>query len=170
MKTLCFTALLLALPVTAGAQQIDQDIDFARLNKSNFVEEMRVMAEASWSPMMQLYTRLEPSLGEFVPDFEWSDAYQDAYECVYDTLSANNALGEVNFTRDALLTFIERVEADESLTFISMAEDEELTELLIPSDQFADAGSDCGVNALNIELISESGLMDAMQRIMMESQ
>lgn len=170
MKTLRLTAFLLALPMASGAQEIDSDVDFTTLRKSAFVKEMRNLAEASWPPMMQLYTRLDPSLGELTPDFEWSDEFSDAYGCVYDTLSANDGLQDVNITRDALVVFMDRVQADESVTFLTFVEDEELSDLLMPSDKFANAGSDCGVNNLNIKLVSESGLMDAMQKIMMESQ
>ena len=52
MKMLHLTMLLAALLLGSVAQEVDENIDFTRLKKSNFVEEIRNLTEARWPSMM----------------------------------------------------------------------------------------------------------------------
>ena len=167
MKTRLLSIALAFFPLGAIAQNIDPDVDFSRIEKSDFVEEMRVMNAVMWPSMMQLYVRLDPSLEELVPEFEWSEAHTEGTACVYDRLSEQGKLSQVNAMRDQAIAFLDVVETRTDITFASLATDDELIALLSPQDSFADATSDCGLAELNIQTMKESGLMDAITKLMM---
>ncbi|MEL6690680.1 MAG: hypothetical protein AAFP28_10205 [Pseudomonadota bacterium] len=167
MKIFISAIALAALPMTVQAQEIDPNVDFTRLNKSGFVNEMRAMGEASWEPMMALYGRLDPSLAELVPEFPWSSEFDDAYGCVYQGLSGRSALGDVNELRDKTIRLVDYIQSSEDVTFASLEDDDTLLELMLPSDDLVEVSRDCGVQDLNIQALRESGLMDAFMAVVM---
>lgn len=169
MKTLCVASLLSILPIATLAQNIDSDVDFTKVDKAEFIEEMRVISAATWPAMMQLYVRLDASLEEFVPAFEWTDAHVESMGCTYDMLSDRGQLSDVNAIRDNMVQFLNVVETREDVSFMSLATDDELIELLSPQDGLHEASKECGGDELNMRTLQESGFMDAVSKLMLNN-
>ena len=168
MRFLITASILAALPLSVTAQEFDADIDFAGLNRSQFVDEMQKLAEATWAPMMQLYMRVGPDIAELTPSFELSEAHLTAYACMFDQLSDADALDEVNTTRDSMIEFALHLDANPEYDFVAFVQDETRLDLLVPDDNYLDASIDCGVIALNQNILIESGMMGVLQEKMMQ--
>ncbi len=159
----------LCLPTTGLAQtQSPSDasylaeIDFTQSNRTEFIDQQKELLRATWAPTMLLFTRINPSLSDTVAEVPWNEDYETAFGCMHDMMSEQAALEAANTRLQASITMIEYIYEHPSVTFASLDEHAELMNLMVPEPIYATAASECGLLALNAEIMRERGLMDAM--------
>ncbi len=115
---------------------------------------------------MELYVRVDPSLAEIVPPFEWTEEYTEAYGCLYDRLKEQNALGEVNAMFSNMQASIEYIYAHPDFNMLTIAKHEPYIDMLQPSDTYLEASTSCNLVALNMKTMRHSGLLEALMAVM----
>lgn len=164
MKHKLFVAILCTFPTMAISQTIDADINFENLNRTEFIDEMHNIQEAMWDDSFVMLTRVDASLEALVPKFTWTDKHVSAYQCLYDDMSDQRSLGEVNLMRDNAIKMIDYLEKNPNLTLFTIEDYPGFQELMTPPPTFIKATIDCKIIALNARAISDSGLFQATQK------
>ena len=164
----CAFALTLLLPTASLSQSNEppeiamiEAIDFIQATRAEFIGKHEEALAIAWEPTMQLYARIDDSLGELVPQFEWTDDYVEVYGCLYDRLTEQDALGEANAMFSGIQASIEYIYANPDFTMLTMTEHEAFIDMLQPSDLYLEASISCGIGALSAQTMQDSGLVDA---------
>ncbi|MEO0752048.1 MAG: hypothetical protein AAFY25_09600 [Pseudomonadota bacterium] len=155
---------LIALTAVAQADPIDTSVDFTQLSRDSFVKEARALAQASWVTSMAMFSRIDPTIAEVVPAFPWNDAFEAAYGCVHDDMSAAGTLAEYNDMRDEGAKFFTFLEANPEVTILNIDQYNEALDLMTPSVGTIQSMQGCGVMDLNQEVMIESGLMQTVMQ------
>jgi len=167
LKLICPVFCLLFPTTTFAQTSVMKDIesysslDLSSLNREDFVREQREILRTFWEPSMLMFARVDPSLEALVPDFVWTDEHATVYGCLYDELSAKDALDTSNVMLKDMLTSVAYIEANPDFHVGLIDEHPEFFDLLMPDETFANVSFDCGVNALNAKTMTDSGLMQA---------
>ncbi|WP_417256499.1 hypothetical protein [Celeribacter halophilus] len=143
-------------------------VDFTQVSRVEFIDEHKEALNIGWEPSMQLYVRVDPSLAEMVPPFEWTDDYTEAYGCLYDHLKEQDALGEVNAMFSSMQESIDYIYAHPDFNILTIAQHEPYIDMLQPSDIYMEATTSCNLGALNMKTMRDSGLMEALTEIMLQ--
>lgn len=165
--------LSLFLPATSFAQSdVSSElaelvaVDFTQVSRSEFIDKHEEALNIGWEPSMKLYVRVDPSLAEIVPPFEWTDEYTETYGCLYDRLKEQDALGEVNAMFSSMQASIEYIDAHPDFNMLTIAQHEPYIDMLQPSDIYLEATISCNLGALNMKTMRDSGLMEAFMAVM----
>jgi hypothetical protein len=143
-------------------------VDFTQVSRSEFIEKHEEALNIGWEPSMQLYLRVDPSLAEMVPPFEWTNDYTEAYGCLYEDLKEQGALGEVNAMFSSMQASIDYIHAHPDLSMLTIAQHEPYIDMLQPNDIYIEATTSCNLGALNMKTMKDSGLMEALTAIMLQ--
>ena len=162
MRLLSLAALATCAATMSTAQEIDTSVDFTTLNRGAFVSEARNLAEASWVGSMEIFSRIDPSVAEKVPDFPWNPEFETAYGCIHDDMTAAGTIADYNSMRDASVTFMAFLENNPEVTLLNIDQYDEAIELMTPSETTISAMQRCGLMRLNQQAMIDSGLMQAV--------
>jgi hypothetical protein len=143
-------------------------LDMDRISRAEFIEENEKVARAFWDPSMLLFSRLGPKVADVIPPFEWSDAYDEAFGCMYDAFKNRDALDASNEQFADIRAVVEYIYADPNLNMLNMMGDDALLDALEPSEIYAEVANSCNLIALNANMMNDSGLMDAFMSVSME--
>ncbi|MEL6648080.1 MAG: hypothetical protein AAFY35_07100 [Pseudomonadota bacterium] len=168
MCRFAFFAVTACLAAPSVAQEIDTSVDFTALNRGQFVDEARRVAEASWVGSMVIFSRIDASVAQAIPAFPWNEDFVTAYSCIYDDMSTAGTLNEYNAMRDESVKFLAFVEQNPEVTLLTIDQYDEALDLMVPSDITIAAMQGCGLMTLNQEAMVESGLMQAVTQFFAE--
>ena len=177
MKYFFLAGTLALAPIPAFAE-IDLDaaaarvakVDFTTSGKQAFLEETQWLHEVVSPAAFVIFTRIDPSLEEYVPDFSWNDAYEEAHGCIFDGLNAKGALEEANLLAENSIKSLALIQKNTDLTFATLGEYPEYLELMVPQSNYVQLAQDCNLMSLNADASTESGIWDAIKAISEKSQ
>jgi len=105
-----------------------------------------------------------------IPDSEWDDEYREAAQCQFDRYESSIGKSGIDAMLERLETMFEQLD-DESATFedLEALGETNLIEGISQEEQIS-IMTDCGILELNMQRMSESGFMEAIQSQMSEMQ
>ncbi len=164
MTTLeCVVICASILPSIASADmEIDTSIDFTKLNRSAFVDAADALTQATWEPTFVLFARVDPAIAEAVPSYQRGEEFRVIHGCIFDTLSKQDALNEMNIVRDKSVKALAYLDANPDLNLSTVAEHNEYLDNAVPPDAYVAAAQSCGLFDINADIVKEAGLFELM--------
>lgn len=152
-------------PFLAQAQDYFEDVDFTDMDRGDFVAAMQRVQDVLSPRVFELFTRVDPSIEAHVPDLEWTHEHTQVYGCLYDGLAAQDALDDANVVQEHAALALAYLDEHPDLNFATLEEHPDYLASLTPPPTYLDVASDCGLMSLNARAMSESGIMQALQRL-----
>ncbi|GLO69691.1 hypothetical protein MACH17_12080 [Phaeobacter inhibens] len=154
------------LPNIASADiEIDTSIDFTTLNRGAFVDALDGLTQAMWEPTFTLFARLDPSISDAIPPYQRGDEFREIHGCIFDVLSEQDAIDDVNTLRDGSLRAVAYIEAHPELNVGTIADHDEYLEHAVPPDAYVLAAQSCGLFDLNSDIMKNAGLVELMREV-----
>lgn len=172
MKTFLLTTSLMFAPLIASAEEDFSDLienlerfDAAQMDRGEYLDQMEgIFPDLSVAAFL-LFTRMGSELSDHVPDFTWSEAYEEAYGCMYDqTAGVGNYDGLNAYTQGGLVS-LHYLRDHPDLTFMTMTEHPEYMDGVTPSAKYLALLQECGVQDLTQDALKKSGMMDALKKV-----
>lgn len=150
---------LCAIGLCATPLAADEAERLANLSKSAFLAEYEDRFVQSLEMSAELMRRFDPAYAEvFDADTPVTEAERAAFECLYDTMAEQGALGELAEHSTASDTLLARVENDPDFDYVDMMDPALEAEVasMTPSDTMIAAMDGCGSMTLAAERMAFS--------------
>ena len=123
------------------------------------LEEFEEIAETMSAKMNQIFVTQRPALVDVLPDVEWDEEFRTAGRCM---LKAYRAEGGDEFVTEMLLKGREFAETELN-DFSDFQKAADFMPDGISDERQIDISRECGMTALTIKRMEESGLSDALR-------
>ena len=149
----------------ARSGKIDTSIDFTALSRDDYLEEADNLLRATWDSTFELFGRTDPSIAALIPDYVYSNEFRAVNGCVYDRLRDQGALQDLNIIRDNAVVGAAYLRAHPELTVFTMTDHQGYLDPMVPPDAYLEAADDCGLLNLNVRIISDAGIWEALKAV-----
>lgn len=172
MKPFLLATSLILAPFIVNAEEDFSDLieqlekfDAAHMNRGEYLDQMETIFPDLSVAAFLLFTRARPELNDYAPDFTWSEAYEEAFGCMYDQTAGVGNYDDLKAYTQGGLVSLQYLRDNPDLNFMTMTEHPEYMDSVTPSSAYLRLLKDCGVQQLSQDAMMKSGMMEALQKV-----